>query len=628
MSEFKLNLTQRKNVKEGDALIEAKMVEVNKVWAQDTPLTWDSNIEANFRALSEAQKTDRLNDIGTYTANYVNQLFTVINEFFNNEENKAQLLKELTSSKVSIRIGTRVDGKEVAPWALEEGILYMQTEVGYWGSWISSIDAGKLASILGLGERMHLVASKSVTAVSASINKSMAAINTSLDGKKIHWIYNNIYEIYNDLKTIKKKSNSDLDSIGSSFEAYATQFKNFLPEFLKNEDNKEALLEELPNADWYLGVRVSKDKPKSDFLVENGCIWMVSEISYFGSWVSSFNGEALEKILTGDCTGGEVPTEYTGPQGPLGGIWSPVEKVVQAKVKEPVKMNLTQKKDVKAGDVIIAECMEKISKIMGEPFVWENNIEDVFRGLIEGKKNDLLDKAGTTVAQYAQQFVAVFTEFAKDEDNKAQLKKEVPENKLSFRIQEQEEDGPAVPEMVIDAGILYMVAPCQYYGSWISYKTSDKLCEILGSKDPMGLIARKNVRDNLVLVEKSMSEISKIVGKPAKWVCDAQDIFDRQISEYKAKRSDLDTKVGNGLKDYANQLLQVLTSFCENEDNKEALLDEFSGSEFVCGVRIVSDEEGKNYFAKQDGTLYMNVTSKYYGSWISSYTAAEFEKIF
>jgi len=271
--------------------------------------------------------------------------------------------------------------------------------------------------------------------------------------------------------------------------------------------------------------------------------------------------------------------------------------------------------------------MEKISKLMGEPFVWENLIDDVFRGLIAGKKSDLLDKAGTMTASYANQFVVVFTEFSKDEDNKAQLKKEVPNNKLSFRIQEQQEDGPSVPEMVVEAGILYMVAQSSYFGSWLSSKNNDKLCEILGAKDPMPLVARKNIRDNLVLVNKNMDEIAKVIGKPAKWQCDVQNIYDRQISEAKASKSDLNSKIGNGLLEYSKQLLSVLKAFCENEDNKEALSDEFNGSELVCGVKVVDDSQ-KTLFVKQDGVLYMNVTSGYYGSWVSSHNISEFEKIF
>jgi len=291
-------------------------------------------------------------------------------------------------------------------------------------------------------------------------------------------------------------------------------------------------------------------------------------------------------------------------------------------------MNLTQKKDIKAGDVVIAEAMEKISKFMGETFVWENLIEDVFRSLSESKKTDWLDRAGTTVATYANQFVVVFAEFSKDPDNKAQLKAECPNNKLSFRIQEKVEDGPEVPEMTIDDGILYMVSTAGYFGSWQSSKNCEKLCSILGAKDPMPLNTRKNIRDKLVEVNKIMEEISNVVGKPAKWQCDPQNIFDRQVKEVKAQRSDLYTKIGDGLLSYAKQLLEVISKFCENEDNKEALVDEFSGPEFVCGLRIVDDGQESVYFAKQDGVLYMNAASKYYGSWISSHNVTEFEKIF
>jgi len=354
---------------------------------------------------------------------------------------------------------------------------------------------------------------------------------------------------------------------------------------------------------------------------------MQTQYSYFGSWVSSFSGDKLEKILTGEVAGVDVPSEYTGPQGPLGGIWSPVEKVAVVEVKEPVKMTLTQKKDVKAGDATIAECMEKISKLMGETFVWENNIEDVFRGL-QKTRPDMLDKAGSTTATYATQFVTLFTEFSKDADNKEQLKKEVPDNKLSFRIQEKVEDGPDVPEMAIEGGVLYMCAEARYFGSWQSSKNSEKLCEILGAKDPMPLNTRKNIRDNLVKVNKNMDLAAKVVGKPVRFQCDVQNIFDRQVSEVKAKRQDLFRKIGDGLEAYSKQLLTVLTEFCKNEDNKEALCDEFSGPEIVVGVKVVDDGKENVYFVKEDGILYMNVASKYYGSWVSSHNVAEFEKIF
>jgi len=593
-------------------------------------LTWLNTIEPTFRSLEAANLTDRLNDIGAYTAKYAEQFLAVITEFVKDPENKTQFLKEVHTNQVGVRILNRADNndEEVKPWKIEAGIAYMQTESGYWGSWISSINGDALAHALGHEERMHLVASKSVTHSSTSINKSMTAIENAV-GKKVLWIYNNIYDIYDDLKTQKKQSRSDLDSIGNKFEAYATQFKEILPKFLENEDNKEALFEELPGATWYLGVKVFPSAPATEFLIENGCMWMQTEQGYFGSWVSSFTGAALEKILTGDFHGGEVPTEYTGPQGPLNGIWSPQEKVVIAETpKEPVKMNLTQKKDVKAGDAIIAEALEQISKLMGEAFTWEQGIEDVFRGLTAGGKTDQLDKAGTTTASYAKQFVTLFTEFAKDADNKAQLKKEVPENKISFRIQEKKEDGPEVPELTIENGVLYMVSTAGYFGSWLSSKNSEALCKILGTKDPLPLNVRKNVRDSLVKVNKSMEAIAKAIGKPARWQVDVQNVYDRQISEVKARPEDLFTKIGNGLVGYAEQLKTIITKFCENADNKEALNDEFSGSEFVCGVRIVDSGKESVYFAKEDGTLWMNASSSYFGSWISSYTGAELEKIF
>jgi len=75
-------------------------------------------------------------------------------------------------------------------------------------------------------------------------------------------------------------------------------------------------------------------------------------------------------------------------------------------------------------------------------------------------------------------------------------------------------------------------------------------------------------------------------------------------------------------------MLVVLTEFCKNEDNKEALLDEFSGPELVVGVKVVNTGDEKVCFVKEDGVLYMNVSSQYFGSWISSHNVAEFEKIF
>jgi len=152
--------------------------------------------------------------------------------------------------------------------------------------------------------------------------------------------------------------------------------------------------------------------------------------------------------------------------------------------------------------------------------------------------------------------------------------------------------------------------------------------KILGAKDPMPLNTRKNIRDNMVLVNKNMAAAAKILGKPVTWKCDPQNIFDRQISEVKASRKDLFTKIGNGLNEYSKQMLLVLTKFCENEDNKEALLDEFSGPELVCGVKIVNSGDEKVYFVKEDGVLYMNASSQYFGSWLSSHSVAEFEKIF
>jgi len=66
--------------------------------------------------------------------------------------------------------------------------------------------------------------------------------------------------------------------------------------FCKDNDNKEALEEVLTAGK--VGIRIAEaNAPDSYWIIEDGTLWMETKIGYFGSWLTYFDADRLEKKL-------------------------------------------------------------------------------------------------------------------------------------------------------------------------------------------------------------------------------------------------------------------------------------------------------------------------------------------
>jgi len=134
----------------------------------------------------------------------------------------------------------------------------------------------------------------------------------------------------------------------------------------------------------------------------------------------------------------------------------------------------------------------------------------------------------------------------------------------------------------------------------------------------MPLNTRKSLKAAQVNIDKSMQQISKAYGKEVTFIDNYQEIFNKLKTGGRA--IDYLFNLGDDLKEYAKQLEKILAEFFKNSDNKEQLETELTTGKI--GIKFL-DEPPSNWWTMEDGTLFMETSTNYYGSNYLSYYSVD-----
>jgi len=291
------------------------------------------------------------------------------------------------------------------------------------------------------------------------------------------------------------------------------------------------------------------------------------------------------------------------------------------------KIPLKSRKSIKAFQEKAATQLQKCSKAFGKELCLIDNTADLFQELqAAGKSEDYLFEVGSQMAPYIEQFTRVMEEFCANVDNKEQLEAELITAKVGIRMDprkvvDEDEPKPDSRYWVIEDGVLWMETTPQYFASYISYYDKDRLLAILGSTDSMPLNTRKSLKDGRTKIDALMKKVSTAFGSEIAWVDNAQEIYDKLKDPEVGKSQEYLFNLGNVILEYAKQFAATMEAFCKDADNKEALQEVLTTGK--AGVRF---GEAENYWAIDDGTLWMEAQPRYFGSYMSYYDSDRLEK--
>lgn len=281
-------LNTRKNLANAAKEIEKSVATASKAFGKE--IAWVDNYQELYDKLKEAGKSeDFLWTMGDPIKEYASQMAKIFVEFNKNSDNKEQLEAELLTGKVGLRLAT-----EDKYWVIEDGILWMETQPNYFGSYLSYFDIDRLCKILGANDPMPLNSRKCLKAAVAVMDKSLAEAS-KLFGKELTMV-DNYQELYDALKSAGK-SQDTLFTFAKPLEDYAKQLVTVFQKFCKDNDNKEALEEVLTAGK--AGVRICDGNKSTDdyWVIEDGILWMETKPNYYGSYISYFDSDRLEKKL-------------------------------------------------------------------------------------------------------------------------------------------------------------------------------------------------------------------------------------------------------------------------------------------------------------------------------------------
>jgi len=292
----KIPLKTRKSIKTFQEKADALIKKASAAFGKELCLI--DNTADLFQALQAAGKSeDSLFGIGDTLFEYVQQFVKAFVEFCANPDNKEQLEAELITAKFGIRFDSRPTDDETTNaqryWVLEDGVLWMETEPNYFGSYLSYFDTTRLVSILGASDSMPLNTRKSLKEAQVKIDKCMQKAS-KLFGAELSWV-DNYQTIYDKLKA-HGKSQDYLFGLGAEIVQYAEQLAKAFEEFCKDADNKEALQEVLTAGK--VGLRfLDPDADNKYWVIDDGTLWMEAQPNYFGSYLSYYSSDSLEKKL-------------------------------------------------------------------------------------------------------------------------------------------------------------------------------------------------------------------------------------------------------------------------------------------------------------------------------------------
>jgi len=430
-------------------------------------------------------------------------------------------------------------------------------------------------------------------------------------GKQVSWVFNNCQEMFDTLigprRNIKKK---DLYDFGDKIFRYSDQIKNCLVEFAKNVHNKDSILENFPQPNIYIGVRIRDEENKKNepyFVIDNGCIWMSTKIDHFSDYLYNFSCDNLEKIMT----------------VMFWGQWGPAQSI-----------SLTCKKGLVEAQTKVTTMMNDVAKVWQEqwPLTFVDLSQTIYNDLKDAQKRfETIDVMGSAIVRYVEQLKTTLLEFLKNADNKQQLQKEVYSYKIAIRMVKADQIDESFSPYFwkIDEGALYMQFKVDHWSDYLYNFSVDNLEKILGEHDPMPLLTRKKVTAVTAAINKNMEHVGKLLGRQVYWVYNnIQELYDTLIGPRRnIKKKDYHDNFGNNLKNYSDQVKTIMDTFTKNADNKDAFLENFPQQWVYVGVRIREEGSTDGFLVLENGCLWMTTKIDHFGDYLYNFSSDNLEKI-
>jgi hypothetical protein len=252
------------------------------------------------------------------------------------------------------------------------------------------------------------------------------------------------------------------------------------------------------------------------------------------------------------------------------------------------------------------------------PLTWEDPSEDLYKGLKEGEKLDVLDNIGSNIANYVDYLKSNIVEIAKNKEDKEQFQKEAYTGKISLRFAELGEDEEGdLPKFAFEEGICYMQTTLDNWNSNVYYfGYADQLRKLMGLNDPMCLVTVKNKIEVATKIDKAMQGLSKLIGRDFYWVHNNfQELHDGLMAKEEKAKTDM-FELANQIWGYFDYFQSMMKDFVTNKDNLEAFLEPFASKQYpYVGIRLapeVDEEEQQEEACKYVidaplGVLWINV---------------------
>jgi len=273
---------------------------------------------------------------------------------------------------------------------------------------------------------------------------------------------------------------------------------------------------------------------------------------------------------------------------------------------------LKERKAVKEALAKAEDFCKTASNTLGCPVVIVDNSAELYGAL--ANKSAIGD-----LSAYYSQFAKVAAEAAKNPTVKEALveKLNAAGGKLAIKLSNEKVQNYKWFDYNNDS--VNFIVETQDFGSWVANNYNyDYLVACLKTEHQgveMPLAAKRNIVENQPNIEAQLKNIATAIG--------AEKVeFDVNYGElYKFLDSSSDWSkdnakyIGDHCLAYTVQMAKMLTAFCKDADNKEAVADAWSSKKLGFNMSTSAD---KPYFVWKDGSLLLTIVSREFGSWIGN----------
>jgi len=271
-------------------------------------------------------------------------------------------------------------------------------------------------------------------AIKEALAKAEASVRTASEtlGTTLQLV-DNTAELY-------EKLGDHAANVATGYVLYYEAFAKAALELTTHPLQKEALRDRLGSVGGRVYIELTaNDAPDSYFVFKDDGLAIHAKPNGYGSWISYYNAQQLEKVLTSDVGGVQIP--------------------------------LAARRVLQEAEAKIEVEMRKVSDAYGSVVEWDKDqIPQVWQWLHQHAKAD--DNFGNVLLSYVVQFAKVFIEFNKNADNKEAVQEALRSGRVRFKLEENE-----APERywVWEEGNLCMSIKPNSWGSWISYYNGEHL---------------------------------------------------------------------------------------------------------------------------------------------------------